>query len=80
MNRYRQFQRLVGQARRTVAEVVSVRADGTSVVQTPEGRIWRVQGGGVPAGSQAYIRFRPGEKPQIDGPAPDLPAVAFTNL
>lgn len=80
MNRYRQFERLVGRARRTVAEVVSVRGDGTSVVQTPEGRVWRVQGGGRSPGSNAYIRFRPGEKPELAGPAPDLPTVQFTNL
>lgn len=80
MNRYLRFQRLVGQSRLTRAEIMSVRPDGTSVVQTPEGRIWRVQGGGIPPGSFAYIRIRPGEQPRIEGAAPDLPLTVFDSL
>jgi len=83
MNRFRQFQRLVGTERRAIVTVNSVRADGTSVVETPEGRIMRVRnapGLGIPAGSKGYVRIRPGSQPELFQTAVDLPLVQFTNL
>lgn len=83
MNRYRRFQRLVGIPREAIVTVNSVRADGTSVVQTPEGRIMRVRnapGLGIPAGSKGFVRFRPGQQPELYQAADDLPVTSFTNL
>ena len=80
MNRARQFQRLLPSERRVFAEVMQVRADGTTVVQTPEGRVFRAQGGGVPTGNKAFVRLSGDRRPQMDGPAPDLPLSSFTNL
>ena len=83
MNRYRQFERLLKTERRLAVTVNSVRADGTSVVETPEGRVLRVRnapGLGIPPGSKGIVRTRQGEQPVLEQTAPDLPVAHFTNL
>ncbi|MFW6024077.1 MAG: hypothetical protein ACOC8P_00480 [Dichotomicrobium sp.] len=80
MNRFRQFERLLPTERRVYAEVTSVRTDGTSIVQTPEGRVFRARGTGIPAGSKAFVLLPQGKQPRLDGTAPDLPMSEFTNL
>lgn len=80
LNRYREFLRLLPRERRAFAEVQQIRADGTSVVQTPEGRIFRVRGTGIPVGSKCFVFLRSGRQPVLDGTAPDLPLSQFDNL
>ena len=79
-NRFRQFQRLLPVERRVFATVVQIRADGTTIVQTPEGRIFQARGTGIPVGSKAFVFIRSGRPPQLDGTAPDLPLSIFSNL
>lgn len=80
MNRYAEFKRLLPTERRAFVTVVGVRADGTSVVQTPEGRNFRVRGVGIPVNSKAFVILRSDRQPQMDGPAPDLPLSVFDSL
>lgn len=80
MNRYQQFRRLLPSERRVYGEVMQVRADGTTIVQTPEGRTLRARGGGVPPGNFAFVRIRSGRQPEMDGTAPALPVTQFDNL
>ena len=80
MNRFKQFQRILPREARLFAEVIQVRADNTTIVRTPEGRQFRARGGGIPAGSNAFVFIRSGRQPEIDGTAPDLPLSEFTNL
>lgn len=80
MNRFRQFQQLLPRERRVYTEVLQVRADGTTIVQTPEGRQLRARGQGIPVGSNAFVFLRSGRPPQLDGTAPSLPLSEFSNL
>jgi len=80
LNRFRQFERLLPAERRVYATVTQVRADGTTMVQTPEGRAFRARGTGIPAGSKAFVLLRAGREPRLDGTAPALPAYQFSNL
>lgn len=80
LNRYRQFERLIPRERRVYATVTQVRADGTTMVQTPEGRQFRARGDGVPAGSKVFVLLRSGRQPELDGTAPALPLSVFSNL
>jgi len=79
-NRFRQFQRLLPTERRAYTTVMQVRADGTTIVQTPEGRTFRARGTGIPPGSKAFVFLRSGRQPVLDGTAPDLPLSIFDNL
>ena len=79
-NRFRQFRSLLPRETRVFAEITAVRADGTSQVQTPEGRSFRVRGTGIPVGSKAFVSIRSGRMPELDGTAPDLPLSNFANL
>lgn len=72
-NQYREFLRLLPQKRRVYVEVVRVRSDGRSLVRTPEGREFRVQGSGIPVGSFAFV-----EGDEIIGPAPTLALTEFS--
>ena len=67
-NRYRQLLSLTNTSSRTVAEVASNNADGTSTVQLSSGAFITVFGTSVAAGSKAYI-----ENGRIIGQAADLP-------
>lgn len=80
MNRFRQFQRITGLDRRLYGTVIQIRADGTTIVQTPENRTIRARGTGIPVGSKAFVLIQPNRPPQLDGPAPDLPLSDFPNL
>lgn len=79
-NQYKRFQGLLPSQRRAYVTVVQVRADGTSIVQTPEARTFRARGGGVPAGSNAFVKLVSGQPPEMDGAAPSLPLSQFVNL
>ena len=79
-NQYRRFRELLPTERRVFVTVTAVRADGTSIVQTPEGRSFRVRGTGIPVNSKAFVKIRSGQPPELDGPAPDLPLSVFVNL
>ena len=80
MNRFKEFQRLLPTERRVYVTVTQVRADGTSIVQTPEGRVIRARGGGVAEGSNAFVILRSDRAPEMDGVAPSLPLSIFDTL
>ena len=72
---YRQFIDLLPQDRIVYAQVVSVSgATGTSLVQTPNGRQFRVIGTGIPAGSYCFVRGG-----EIKNVAVELPLSSFNN-
>ncbi len=80
MNRFNQFRRLLPAERRIFGTVSQVRADGTTLVSTPEGRAYRAKGTGIPVGSKAFVFVRTGRRPELDGTAPNLPLSQFENL
>jgi len=79
-NQYRRFRELLPTERRVYVTVVQVRGDGTTIVQTPEARTFRARGNGIPAGSNAFVKIRSGQQPELDGTAPSLPLSQFVNL
>lgn len=67
-NSYRRLRTLTQSQPRTVAEVITHNADGTSTVQLMSGAFITVLGQDVAEASKAYI-----EGGRIVGPAADLP-------
>ena len=80
MNRFRQFRRLLPTERRAVVTILQTRTDGTSIVQTPEGRTYRARGTGIQPGNKAYVLIRQGQAPELNGVAPDLPLTIIDTL
>lgn len=72
INLFRQFRALLPNERRLYVEVVQVRANGRTIVRTPEGRQFSVSGSGVPVGSNGFVV---GDR--LDGSAPRLPISLF---
>jgi len=81
MNKFRQFQRLVGTERRIYATVASINSsDRTTTLATPENRFYVAEGTGIAIGQKAFIVIPVGGRPRLAGPAPDLQYAEFENL
>lgn len=55
MNLIRRFGRLLGRPKPRTVEVIAVNANGTSLVESPDGQQWTAQGDQVAAGETAIV-------------------------
>jgi len=67
-NPFKRLQGIIGEPPKSIAEVVSVNSDGTSLLQARGGQVFRARGSGHPVGAKVWVR---GE--DIISGAPDLP-------
>lgn len=72
-NPWVKFGQLIALGVKSVVEVVSVDADGSSVVRLRDGSTLRVRGDSVAVGDRAVI-----QSGEIVGKAPDLPEVTVS--
>jgi len=67
-NTYKRFRQLFGGHSRTIAEVLHVDSDGTSIVEARNGETFRVRGSSWPVGVKVWVIDA-----EIKSEAPDLP-------
>lgn len=67
-NPFKRFQEIIGEPAKSIAEVVSLSSDGTSLLQARGGQMFRARGPSFPVGAKVWVR---GD--EVISEAPDLP-------